>query len=340
MTQDKETHTMDNQTMQQVLFAETERAELVEVDADLSPLGEHEVTGRTLCSLISTGTELAGYQGLWGWTSFPAQPGYSTVFEVEAVGDAVKDVAQGDLAFCMGKHLSVQRIGQDEYLPVPIGLAPEKALFARMMGVSMTTLNTTSSRPPAKVVVLGLGLVGHLAAKIFARCGYDVIGIDPDETRRHLAMSSGISRVEPSTPLDDPSVAKQAALALECSGHEQAFLDALNVVRKRGEVVQVAAPWQPFTDISAHEIQRAIFFNYPVVRSGWEWELPRTPAEFRSGSIWENLRGALAWLADGSIDVGGLYRMADPQDAQQVYQTFLAREESSLAVLFDWTRST
>ncbi len=326
---------MDNQKIHQILFVDTKCAELTELVADSSPLGEDEVSGRTLYSLISTGTELAGYQGLWGWTDFPAHPGYSAVFEVEAVGDAVGDIAPGDLAFCMGNHRSRQRVSRNEYLPLPPGLAPAKAPFARIMGVSMTTLTTTNARPPAKVMVMGLGLVGHLAAKIFVRCGYDVIGVDPDEGRRRLASATGIARVEATAPLDDESVVQKVALVLECSGHEQAFLDALNVVRKRGEVVQVATPWRQFTDIPAHKIQHAIFHNYPVVRSGWEWEMPKTPEDFRSGSIWGNLDGALNWLAEGSVDVEGVYAAAAPSDAQQVYQALLSKKEEKLAVLFD-----
>ena len=328
---------MNTQSIQQVLFVDREQAKLANVDADIPALGDHEVAGRTICSLVSTGTELAGYQGLWGWTDFPAEPGYSAVFEIEAVGEAVDGVTPGDLVFCMGKHRSYQRVNQQEYLPVPAGLAAEKALFARMMGVSMTTLNTTSARPPSLVLVTGLGLVGHLAAKIFARCGYQVIGIDLDEGRRRLAAETGITRVEASVPLDDPNEAQQVALVLECSGHEQALLDGLNVVRKHGEVVQVATPWRQFTDLPAHKIQHAIFHKYPAIRSGWEWELPLTPTDFRAGSVWENLAGALRWLAEGSVDVAGLYRLASPQDAQSVYQSLLTRSEQSLAVLFDWT---
>jgi threonine dehydrogenase-like Zn-dependent dehydrogenase len=221
-------------------------------------------------------------------------------------------------------------------LLLPAGLSPEVATFARMLNVTLTTLKTTTARPADKVMVMGLGLVGHLAAKNFLRCGYTVLAVDPDEGRRRLAQESGIPAVYAAAPLDDPQIAKQVALVLECSGHEQAFVDACSVVRRRGEVVQVATPWRQLTQIPAHVVQRAVFFNYPVIRSGWEWELPHQPDDFRPHSIWGNLATALKWLADGSVRVDGLYAMALPQDAQVVYQRLLRRQVQELAVIFDW----
>jgi threonine dehydrogenase-like Zn-dependent dehydrogenase len=324
--------------VQQVLFTAREQAELVPVEANTAPLAPKEVAGTTVSSLVSAGTELAGYQGLWPWTDFPAAPGYAAVFRVENVGDEVTDVHTGDLALCMGRHVSYQRVARHEMVLLPDSLTPEVAAFARMLNVTLTTLKTTAARPADKVMVMGLGLVGHLAAKNFMRCGYEVHAVDPDPGRRQLAQESGIHAVYPATPLDNPQIAKQIALVLECSGHEQAFVDACAVVRKRGEVVQVATPWRQQTDLAAHEIQRAVFFNYLVIRSGWEWELPRQPDDFRPHSIWGNLATAVQWLAEGSIRVDGLYETASPHDAQEVYQRLSQRQVEKLAVIFDWRR--
>jgi NADPH:quinone reductase-like Zn-dependent oxidoreductase len=86
-----------------VTFTAREQAELLPIEQDQTPLGPRQVAGRTLVSLISAGTELAGaYQG----TSFPRVPGYAAVFEVEAVGDEVEGIGVGDHAFCMGPHRS------------------------------------------------------------------------------------------------------------------------------------------------------------------------------------------------------------------------------------------
>lgn len=315
-----------------VTFTARERAELVPAEPDEAPLGPREVAGRTLATLISAGTELAdGYLG----EQFPRRPGYAAAFEVQEVGAEVTSVQPGDLAFCMGRHQSWQRAPEDRVLAVPAGLPAASATFARLMGVTMSTLTTTTARPPEPVLVTGLGLVGHLGARIFDRCGYQVAACDPDARRREIAIRAGILRVV-ATMEELGDLAGRVGLALECSGHEQAVLEACQVVRKRGEIALVGAHWRQRADVTAHEILRLVFFNYIVLRSGWEWELPLQPTDYRAGSIFGNYRAALDWLADGRIQVDGLYSLVSPGDAQQAYQDLLHQRSERLAVVFDW----
>lgn len=312
-----------------------EQAELVPLERDPSPLGPREVAGHTLATVISAGTELnAGYLG----SDFPCWPGYAAVFGVEEVGAEVARLQTGDRAYCMGRHRSFQRVPEENALRVPDGLPPEQAAFARMMGISMSTLITTQARPPQKILVTGLGPVGHLAAQIFASCGYQVIACEPSEVRREIVRRFGIADVRAEVPLDDPAVAGEVALALECAGHEGAVIDACKVIRKRGEVVLIGAPWRQYTERSAYELADAVFHQYAVVRSGWEWEIPLHETEFRTGSIYGNQEAALRWLAEGRIRVEGLYATAPPRDCQRVYESLLHSEWPALAAVFDWTQ--
>lgn len=319
-----------------VAITARERAELVPFEVDTSPLGPREVRGRTLASLVSAGTELH-----WCYTgeSFPVHPGYAAIFEVEECGAEVETLKPGDRALCMGGHRSHQRTTADNAVRVPDNLDAQKAAFARLMGVTMSTLVTTTARPPDLVLVTGLGPVGHLGAQIFGACGYRVVACDPSPARREIAESTGrCGRVLPAVPKDDPAVAGHVSLALECAGHEGAALDCIGVVRKRGEVVLVGTPWRRYTDSTAHDVVHAIFHRYAVVRSGWEWEVPLHGQEFRVGDLYGNLAAALEWLADGRVVVEGLYQTAAPAEAQRVYQDLLAGRWPRLAAVFDWSR--
>ncbi len=316
----------------EIVFTAKEKAELVDCERPSGPLGPKEVEGRTLATVVSAGTELAIYAG----DSFPKRPGYAAVFEAESVGAEVTGVKPGDVLFCMGPHRSFQRGAAEGMLPVPKGLAPEHAAFARLMGVSMTTLVTTAARPPARAIVTGLGPVGHLAAQIFQASGYEVTGCEPSAERRELASSVGIADVRESVPLDDPALVDKVALVVECSGHEQAVLDGCNIVRKGGEVVLVGVPWRRRTDITAHEVLHAVFHRYVVLRSGWEWELPFHARDFAAGSIYENTAGALKWLAEGRVKVDDLYAALPPGEAQDVYRRLAESRFEKLAAVFDW----
>ncbi len=322
-------------TYRQILFTGPRRAECVTRANESPPLGSREVRGATLASLVSSGTEMGVYRTVSGETS----TGYAAVFRVDEIGSDVTEARPGDVAFTMGPHRSFQRCNVADAVPVPPRLEPRHAVFARLMGVTMSTLTTTEARPPSKVILSGLGPVGHLGARIFASAGYDVIGIDPDERRRGIAEAAGFRTVMPRIPLDDPKVRDQVTLVVECSGHEQAVLDACRVVRKRGEVVLVGVPWVKKTDITAHELLREVFHRYVVLRSGWEWEVPVHPEEFRVNSILGNIAAAMDWIAEGRIEVSGLYETVLPEKATDVYRMIDEGATSSLAVVFDWATS-
>jgi len=303
-----------------------EHAELVDVAAP-GPLGANEVRGQTVCTLISPGTELAwNYTG----TAFPSFPGYAAVFAASDIGAEVKGVSAGDLLFCIGGHRSFQQVEARAARHVPKDLLPEK--------VSMTTLMTTAARPGDRVLIAGAGPVGFLAAQMFALSGYDVIVAEPDAVRRRQIEQSGIRRVFAKTPFEDASIAGTVGLVVECSGHEQAVLDACRVVRKRGEVVLVGVPWRRQTDAFAHELLSLVFHKYVVLRSGWEWELPHHAADFSPHSIHAGFDAALRWLADGRIRTDDLITQADPRDAQRAYQDLLHRRAEGLFTVFDWTQ--
>jgi threonine dehydrogenase-like Zn-dependent dehydrogenase len=153
-----------------------------------------------------------------------------------------------------------------------------------------------------------------------------------------MAESCGLSAVYPAVPLQAEGLRGSVALVVECSGHEEAALHGAQVVRKRGEVVLVGGHWEQRTDISAHELLDVVFHNYAVLRSGWEWELPRHASDFRPHSIYGGFRLALSWLAEGRIPLHGLIGLHSPEDAEDVYQALLHGTAGGLFQVFDWPR--
>lgn len=312
-------------------------------DYEDQPLGADEIRGATIATLISQGTEMGWSQG----EDFPVRPGYAAVFRVDEVGDAVKDVEIGELRFCMGYHRQTQQHVARFTLRLPDGMAPEVALLARLMGVSMTSLMTTKARPGDKVVICGAGPVGILAAHNFAIGGYDVSVVEPDEMRRGQVQQSGIGTVHARMPLEDPDYLKKVALVVDCSGHESAVLEGCQIVRPMGEVVLVGVPWRKYTDLTAHEVMQAVFFGFVTLRGGWEWEVPIQSRDF----VWEELlegynnaphstfggfERALRWLSEGRIELDGLLTSVSPSNPAQVYEDIAARKISEPFIVYDW----
>ena len=316
-----------------------ERAELLPLRASEphpgGPLGEHDVEGHTLVTAVSPGTELS-----WAFTgkSFPAYPGYAAVFQVERTGSGVGDVKPGDHVFCMGGHRSFHKFARNRVVKLPAGLDPAAGVLTRLMNVSMSTLVTTTARPPSTIVVSGLGPVGNLAAQIFHACGYAVLACDPVEWRRALLRDAGI-RTLPAIPSADSEFSGAVELVVDCSGHEAAVLDACKLVRKRGEVVLVGVPWRKRTEISAQELLSVVFHRFVVLRSGWEWEVPLDATDFRAGSLMQNLAAGLDWIARKKISLAGFADRAAPSAAQRVYSDLLQQRTQTLTTLFDWSNA-
>lgn len=328
----------------EIVFTGKQQFELL--DYEEAELGPSEVRGRTLVTLISPGTELAWANG----DSFPIRPGYAAIFEAEEIGADVADIRPGDRLLCMGGHRSTQQFDRRYTLKIPDGMPAELAVVARLMGVSMTTLMTTAARPGEKVIVCGAGPVGYLAAHQCRIAGYDVTIVEPDPARREKTLASGIASALPAIPLEDAEYRGRVALVIDCSGHEKAVLDGCRIVRKRGEVVLVGVPWKAHTDILAHEILHEVFFNYVVLRSGWEWEVPI----LSRGFVWEELyegynnaphstfsglATALRWLAENRIPTAGMFSTMNPRDPTRSYGRLLRREIDEPFVILDWAAS-
>lgn len=307
------------------------------------PLAPDEIRGPTLVTLISQGTELGWAEG----EDFPIRPGYAAVFRVEEIGAGVKGVERGELRFCMGYHRQSQQHAVRDTLKLPEGMAPETALLARLMGVSMTALMTTEARTGDKVVICGAGPVGILAAHNFAIGGYDVSVVEPDVMRRAQVQQSGIASVHAAMPLEDPDYLGQVALVVDCSGHEAAVLEGCRIVRPMGEVVLVGVPWRKYTDLTAHEVMQAVFFGFVKLRGGWEWHVPIHGRNF----VWEELLEgynnaphstfggfvrALRWLAEGRVNIKGLMTTVSPADPARVYDDIRARKIEAPFIVYDW----
>jgi len=303
---------------------------------DETPLPDDHVEGPALASAISPGTELACAYS----RQDPAKPasgsGYAMVFRVERAGSA-SGFAVGDVAFAMANHQSRVRCAGPRAFKVPAGIAPADAALARLAGVSWSALTTTAARPPARVAVTGLGIVGNLAAQIFAASGYRVLACDPLAGRRDLLAGRGVTLCE-RLLVEHSEWAGKTDLVIECSGHEAAVLDACRLVAKGGEVVLVGVPWARRTELMAFDVLHAVFHRYAHLRSGWEWEVPFDPTEFRHGSIRANIAGAMDWFASGRLSSAGIVRHADPRDGDAVYRELKEQRGGFLTVIFDWTQ--
>lgn len=328
------------------------------------PLEPDEVAGDTLYSLLSVGTEMNFYLGNYRNSSvravYPRHCGYASCFRVEAVGSAVTDIKPGDLCYCRGPHATIQRQRRRDIVKLPEGMDPRRAPFIKFMCVGMSSMTDTTAKPPAKVMVSGLGIIGVMTAQVFQRCGYNVIGVDPSQARRELARQSGISRVFAQPPLEDPEYGGQITLALECSSVEAGAMGCAKMVRRFGEVVLVATHLVRTQDRQMNELLNAIYRGNAIMSGGVEWKIPAYEPDFSSAkntaqldndvpavyhapysiknSYEMNMKASMRWLAEGSVHVDHLYDLHDPHNCTQIYKDVSEKKNIKPALMFDWSQ--
>lgn len=322
------------------------RVEIVEEELDPDDaMTENSIAGKTLFSLVSAGTEINGYyENVFDWP-YPIAMGYSAVFRIKRMGEAVQGFEIGDLVFCSGTHSSYQIADYREAVKVLENVPAREALFARMAGISMATLQFTQIKPPEIVMVMGLGCVGLLAAQCYQQCGYHVIAVEPDPARRETARQNGIVYVFEKAPIDNPAYAGRVGLVLECSGFESAVLDGLNIARKGGEISVIGVPWKKNTELSAHEILNKIFYNFIKVYSGWEHQVPLREyephpvlkADYYNGiSGVTNYKKAMELLNEKRLSLKGQYEIRPFEDGQAIYDDIYNKVSKAVSTVISW----
>src|SRR5260370_3910022 len=128
--------------------------------------------------------------------------GYSAAGLVTEVGTAVDGIGVGQLVATGGagkaSHAEFQAVPGLLCAVVPDPVPPEDAAFATLASIPLHALRLSGAGPGSKVVVLGLGLIGQLAARLAMASGCDVAGIDPDGFARQAAARAGVLALDES----------------------------------------------------------------------------------------------------------------------------------------------
>lgn len=328
-----------------VVMVSPGHVELTTVAEDHETLGEHEVLLATSYSLISPGTELAHYRGQAGRaflssprSSYPFHPGYAAVGTVLDAGPASQFRA-GQRVLAHTRHQSRVRVDVRRRLclPIPDDVPDEIAPFCRLGQVGAVSLLQTHLADGDLVAVIGLGLVGNLAAQLARAAGFKALCLETLESRRDLARRCGLDwTVHPDQAEAALAGSAGAQLVLECSGRAAALLTATRVAGRRGQLATVGAPWERDTEIPASALVAKIFEKYLTLRSGWEWQVPLygTGEEL---SIASCSRWVLACLGAGSVTVRPLITdIVDPGRVSEAYRHLDEDPERHVGILINW----
>jgi len=346
-----------------IFFTKPQRAEIVEYELDEAP-GEYELLVQTLYSIVSSGTEGANFARSdlesIDSNSWMKNPGYGNVGKVLVVGKKVKDFKVGDLVFSTEKHCSHYKI-DTRYDPsryslfmtkVPEQLDPLKAVFARIVDVSMSAIRQADLGMGDIVLVIGLGMVGNFAVQLFQLAGADVLAVDLVDFRLERAKQCGVKKTMNSRNWDDLKKAvmdwtdgKGAQIVVEAIGYSPVIAKAVGLARSHGEVILLGSPrGEAVMDVTP--MLSDVHLRHITIKGGleWLWSVPESPLYHPSRfTKMGNLKLIFSYLKSGALVTEPLLtHIVPPEKCQEVYEGLAGGIKGTLkttylGVVYDWT---
>lgn len=126
----------------------------------------------------------------------PMPLGYSSAGVIVALGKNMHGFKVGQRVACAGLNYAVHAeynlVPRNLLTPIPKNVDFESASFTTLVSIALQGFRLAEPQIGESVAVIGMGLLGLLAAQIAAASGCRVLGIDVDLSRKHLASSLGI----------------------------------------------------------------------------------------------------------------------------------------------------
>ena len=316
-----------------------------ELDETLAP---SQILLKTHYSLISPGTEGAGYTGLQIGTRFPHGSGYTAIGEVLKVGEHVTKCAVGDFAFCYSSHASIVKTASVmlAFKP-PLEVDAKLIPFVRMATVAMTSLRVSSAEFGDTAVIIGLGLVGNSASQLFNLACMNVISVERVPERIEIARKCGIKHLINPDETDVLESVKaltnghKAEVTVEAIGNPRLVELAYQLTRTKGEVILLGSPRGEYitnvTEILNYT--HLIGLGAITLRSAHEWVYPTMHSGESKHSLERNSQIVYSLIKEGKFKVQELLtHVINPEDAQSAYDGLTDRKDEYLGVIMDWTQ--
>lgn len=129
----------------------------------------------------------------------PMPLGYSSAGTIVALGEGMEGFRVGQRVACAGGgyavHAEYVTIPRNLIAPLPDHVDFQPAAFTTLGAIALHGFRLAQVQLGERVAVIGLGLLGLLAAQIASAAGCAVLGVDLDERRLELGRNLGITAV-------------------------------------------------------------------------------------------------------------------------------------------------
>lgn len=311
---------------------------------------------RQALSKVQTEGLLEAWRQAMGRLDNPVPLGYSAAGVIVDSGlqDADSRLRVGDRVACAGSaiasHAEILRVPHTLAAKIPDGVTFEAASFVALGAIAIHAVRMADVTFGDRVVVLGLGLLGQLAAQILRVAGCTVVGMDPVEERCRLADELGADATATTgheilavTRRKTDGHGADAVIVFAATERNEPIELAAEVARERGRII--------VPGLVGLDIPRKIFYEKELnlaVSRAWgpgmydpDYEAGESdyPLPFVRWTARRNMAHFLEMLANDHVRVDHLVTHRFPLDrAVEAYETILSGREPFLGVLLTYER--
>ena len=138
---------------------------------------------------------LAALDAVRAKLDLPIPLGYSLAGRVLEAGHEAPGFTVGDRVACAGagwaNHAELNVVPRNLAVKIPDCVSDEEASFVTVGAIALHGVRLVEPTLGAVVAVVGLGLIGQIAASLLSANGCDVVGIDVDPTKVKRALERG-----------------------------------------------------------------------------------------------------------------------------------------------------
>jgi 3-hydroxyethyl bacteriochlorophyllide a dehydrogenase len=303
--------------------------------------GPGEVLVEAAFTCVSPGTELRCWAGRQPEPiPHPFVPGYSLSGTVIARGSECgpapgspvicKGTRAADVNLQWGGHVRHALVATADLVAVPSGLDPLTAAAVKLAAIAHHGARLSRPQMFERVLVVGLGPIGHASALVHAASGAEVLAVDLSPARvelvRERSVDARVLRGSLAATLAD-SARPGFDIVVDATGHPGAIDDLIAMAREH--------PWESASPPPRYVIQGSYAdrLSLPPLAAFAKELCFLWPRDHQRRDI----EAVISLVRRGKLDLSALTaQQRDPADAQRVYESLRGAKDEVLTAIFSW----
>lgn len=282
----------------------------------------------------------------------PSALGYSCAGEVIAVGEKITGFKVGDFVACGGNsasHADVVSIPQYLAVKLPQHVDLKEAAFTTLGAISLQGIRQAELKVGENCLIIGMGLIGQITAKILQTSGIKVVGIDVSDSSVNQSKKNGIKYVYPrgQNGIEEVLRAFSAGFGLDSviitAGTNS--LDPIEfagkIARKKAKIVIVGAVPTGFEreNFYKKELDVRMSMSYGPGRGDLNYEDKGIdyPVGYVRWTENRNMQAFVDLLESGKLYISDLISHVFPlEDVEKAYNLIVSKEEEFNGILIQY----